>query len=208
MSNDITIIDYGIGNLASIKNMIKKIGGTSIITSDKSEIARASKIILPGVGAFGRGMKNLKSKGLIEILNEKVMVQKTPILGICLGMQLMTGHSEEGDVKGLGWINAKTTKFSKSMLPKHLKIPHMGWADVEIKSNPQLFDGAKTDIRYYFVHSYHVLCKKDTNVMAVSTHGFEFCCAIVQDNILGVQFHPEKSHKYGMQLLTNFMNNY
>ena len=188
--------------------MIKKIGVTSTITSDAGEIANATKLILPGVGAFGRGMKNLKSQGLIEVLNEKVMVQKTPILGICLGMQLMTNHSEEGDTNGLGWVNSKTTKFNKSMLPNHLKVPHMGWTDVEVKSNHQLFAGAKTDLRYYFVHSYHVVCDNETNIMATSRYGFEFCCAIVQDNILGVQFHPEKSHQYGMQLLTNFKNNY
>jgi imidazole glycerol-phosphate synthase subunit HisH len=208
MDNNITIIDYGLGNLASIKNMIKKIGGTSSVTADKDEILAAKKLILPGVGSFEQGMKNLIARGLTDVLSTKVVNQKTPILGICLGMQLMTNRSEEGNVNGLGWINADTVKFNQSKLPSSLKIPHMGWTDVNIKSNDDLFVGEKSDLRYYFVHSYHVVCKHEKNIMATSDYGYQFTCGIVNDNVIGVQFHPEKSHKYGIQLLTNFLKSY
>ncbi len=201
----ITIVDYGLGNLASIKNMIKKVGGEATISSNLEEIGNASKLILPGVGAFNKGMENISNMGLQSILNKKVLEDRVPILGICLGMQLLTNYSEEGDVKGLGWIDAKTARFRLSS--KILKVPHMGWADISInqKQHP-IFSGLEDTIRYYFVHSYYVRCKSEKNVLCTAKHEIDFACGIVKDNIIGFQFHPEKSHKFGMTLLKNYID--
>ena len=200
----IVIVDYKMGNLGSVSNIIKKIGHTSIISSDIATIANASKIILPGVGSFEKAMNNLNELGLIDILNEKVVQQQTPTLGICLGMQLMTNFSEEGNVKGLGWVNAKTVKFELSNFPE-LKIPHMGWNEVNFPQDHFLCENYHEKPRFYFVHSYHVECEKEENKLMTTKHGIEFTSAIVKGNITGVQFHPEKSHKFGMTLFKNFI---
>lgn len=199
-----TIIDYGMGNLGSIANMIKKIGYKSQITSNLDEIKNADKLILPGVGAFDNGMKNLHELGLIEVLNQKVLVDKTPILGICLGMQLMTETSEEGKLQGLGWIDAHTKKF----VSEALKIPHMGWNIITHKKESKLFDELDSEKRYYFVHSYYVDCNDQKDILAVTPYGKKFVSAFEKGNILGVQFHPEKSHQFGMNLLKNFVEKY
>lgn len=201
----IVIIDYGLGNLASIANMLKKIGAPAEISNDVSKISQADKLILPGVGHFAKGMENLQQSGLIDTVNREVLEHKKPVLGICLGMQLMTNHSEEGDCKGLGWIDAETTRFR---MPENssLKIPHMGWSDVHFVQQQPLLNGISPEPRYYFVHSYHVTCKDPANVLGTCDYGYTFDCAIVKDNIMGVQFHPEKSHRYGMELLNNFAN--
>jgi len=203
----ITIIDYKTGNLGSIRNMLKKIGEESIITSQKDEIARATKLILPGVGAFDTGMKNLKDLDLIDILNEKVLNNKTPVLGICLGMQLMSGTSEEGILPGLGWISAETTRF-KFIDTKEYKIPHMGWNFICQKKESKLFTGMFPDARFYFVHSYYLNSAETSDTLTSTTYESEFTSAIEKENILGVQFHPEKSHKFGMKLLRNFIDFY
>ena len=200
----IVIVDYKMGNLGSVSNIIKKIGHTSIISSDIATIANASKIILPGVGSFEKAMNNLNELGLIDILNEKVVQQQTPTLGICLGMQLMTNFSEEGNVKGLGWVNAKTVKFELSNFPE-LKIPHMGWNEVNFPQNHFLCENYHEKPRFYFVHSYHVECENEENKLMTTKHGIEFTSAIFKGNITGVQFHPEKSHKFGMTLFKNFI---
>lgn len=200
----ITIIDYGLGNLASIKNMLKKIGTSSVIASSAEQIANADKLILPGVGHFAKGMENLERSGLIPVLNEQVLNKKIPILGICLGMQLLTSHSEEGDVEGLKWIDARTEKFKLNS--NSLKIPHMGWTHVNFKSNEPIAENLYEASRFYFVHSYKVRCIKQEYVLATSTYESDFHSAIINGNIMGVQFHPEKSHKFGMQLLKNFIN--
>lgn len=204
----ITILDYGLGNIASIANMIKKVGGKSIITSDINEIAKAEKLILPGVGAFKEGFKNLNEGGYINILNKKVLEDKIPILGICLGMQLLTRKSEEGNSKGLAWIEADTVKFDISKLSARHKIPHMGWSDINIKKNKKLLGSSAQKSRYYFVHSYHVACDNISDIMCTANYGYEFVCGVQKGNILGVQFHPEKSHKFGMNLIRNFINNF
>lgn len=200
----IAIVDYKMGNLGSISNIIKKIGHQSIITSDPNVIANASKIILPGVGHFEKAMQNLSDLKLIDILTKKALDEKIPILGICLGMQLLTSHSEEGNTIGLNWIEAKTKKFELSQF-HDLKIPHMGWNLISIPKEYSICENLTNDSRFYFVHSYHVVCDHDENVLMTTKYGNEFTSAIIKDNIIGVQFHPEKSHKFGMQLFKNFI---
>jgi glutamine amidotransferase len=199
----IVIVDYGIGNLASVLNMFKKIGATNVcISKDYAIIEKATKLILPGVGAFDAGMDNLEKSGLIPLLNKKVMEDKISLLGICLGMQLLTKKSEEGVKPGLGWIDAETLKFNLDPSLK-LKVPHMGWNYIKIqKENPLIEMESKS--RFYFVHSYYVKCKDESQSIATSDFGIDFTCMINKDNIYGDQFHPEKSLKFGMQVLENF----
>ena len=197
----INIVDYGIGNLKSILNILNHIGVESRISNSVQDIKNADKLILPGVGHFKTGMENLAKTELIDVLNEEVLIKKKNILGICLGMQLMTKHSEEGDCDGLGWIDATTRKFQ---LSEHLKIPHMGWNNVNYKKDTALNKNISAEPRHYFVHSYFVDCKHQEDVLATTLYGTEFVAAFQHENIYGVQFHPEKSHKYGMELLRNF----
>ncbi len=201
----ITIIDYNMGNIASIQNMLERVDCETIVTSDPLVIRNAEKIILPGVGSFDYGMRNLAELGLIEVLSEKVFEQHTPLLGICLGMQLLTEDSEEGNLKGLGFIKAHTKKFNPDVCGQMQKIPHMGWDYVCPKDNIPLFKTPVENIRFYFVHSYYVECEDERNVIATTEYGNVFASAIGKDNIYGVQFHPEKSHKYGMNLFKNFV---
>ncbi len=201
----IGVIDYGMGNLGSIMNMLKKVGAEAILTSNPADVEKAEKLILPGVGAFDSGMKNLGDSGLITVLNHKVIEQKTPVLGVCLGMQLLTKRSEEGRLAGLGWIDAETVKFKfDSVQSLKNKIPHMGWNTVEIFQKSQLFDDMYPEPRFYFLHSYYVRCHDAGNVLTRTIHGYSFVSSIIKGNIAGVQFHPEKSHKFGMKLLSNF----
>lgn len=204
----ITIIDYGTGNLSSIKNMFKRIGIEAVITNNIEEIEHAEKLILPGVGHFDYGMKNLHNSGLVNILNQKILINKTPILGICLGVQLLTESSEEGIEKGLGWINGKTIAFNKEKLSIHQKIPHMGWSEVNNYHQSKLFTDMQDEPRFYFVHSYHLQLQNKNDCLASANYGYDFEVGVEHENILGVQFHPEKSHKYGMKLLENFVKYY
>ena len=205
----IAIIDYGVGNLGSIRNMLKKAGAPSLITSDAEEIRRADKLILPGVGAFDYGMQQLNDSGLIPILNQRVLQDKVPILGICLGVQLFTRGSEEGKLPGLGWVDADTKRFDfEKMDRKDLKIPHMGWTDVYFTKDIPLFKEMYEAPRFYFVHTYHLLCDKQEEVLVKANYGYEFAAGIKKENIIGLQFHPEKSHKYGTLVFKNFHENY
>ncbi len=197
------IIDYGMGNLGSIKNMLKRLQVESSISSELKDIENADKLILPGVGAFDNGMKNLSEKGMLPILHDSVLKKKKPLLGICLGMQLLTKKSAEGALPGLGWIDAETVRFQFEK-DLNLKIPHMGWNDSKRKMPSLLTEDIGEDPRYYFVHSYHVVCRHQENEILTTFYGFEFAAAIQKDNIFGVQFHPEKSHKFGMKILDNF----
>ena len=203
----ITIIDYKTGNLGSIRNILKRIGEDSVITSDKGEIAEATKLILPGVGAFDTGMRNLLELDLVDILNKKVVEEKTPVLGICLGMQLLSSGSEEGSLNGLGWINASTVRFEFEDSQEY-KIPHMGWNFITQHKTSRLLDNMYSDPRFYFVHSYFFKANNPEDILTSTTYEIEFTSAVERGNILGVQFHPEKSHKFGMKLLENFVDLY
>ena len=193
------------GNLGSIKNMFKYIGVESKIESDLDKIKNASKILLPGVGSFDTAMKKINESGLKEVLNEKALKEQVPVLGICLGMQLLTNSSEEGILDGLGWVDAKTMSF-KSVIDKKYRIPHMGWNIVSESNESKLTDGFKDfdETRFYFVHSYFVKVGNEKNSILKTDYGLKFDSAIQKDNIFGAQFHPEKSHKFGMKLFENF----
>lgn len=199
----IAIIDFGMGNLGSIQNMLARMNYEAEITSDLDRICAADKLILPGVGSFDKAMNNLKNLGFIPTLNELVLKKKIPILGICLGMQLLSMRSEEGVLQGLGWIDAETIRFQFDELV-NLRIPHMGWNKVRIEQDSQLFQDMYEDARFYFVHSYHVQLTDRSNILATTEYGISFPSAVKKANIYGVQFHPEKSHKFGMNLLKNY----
>jgi glutamine amidotransferase len=203
----ITIIDYKTGNLGSIQNILKRIGEDSVITSERDVIAKASKIILPGVGAFDTGMRNLIDLNLKDILNEKVIAEKTPILGICLGMQLLSKGSQEGLLQGLGWIDAETVRFNFSDTLEY-KIPHMGWNFIHQTKESRLFTDMYPDPRFYFVHSYFLKAHDNSDILSSTIYDIEFSSSVEKENIIGVQFHPEKSHKFGMRLLKNFVDLY
>lgn len=200
----ITVVDYGIGNLGAIVNMLEYLGFDAVISADPLAISKASKLILPGVGAFDRAMQNLRGLDLVAPLEDAVFGRTVPVMGVCLGMQLLGRGSQEGNgEKGLGWIEADTLRFDWAV-EQGLKIPHVGWNSVSPAPDSVLFASAAPVPRFYFVHSYHMHCDDDRNVAATCTYGRDFCCAVSKDNILGVQFHPEKSHKHGMALLKNF----
>jgi imidazole glycerol-phosphate synthase subunit HisH len=199
----LAIINYGLGNLTSIRNMCMRIGVEAEITHDERVIESAARLILPGVGHFKRGMENLHQSGLKRLLDRLVLEERRPILGICLGAQLMTGHSEEGDTDGLGWVDADTIRFRDAGL-NGLKVPHMGWREIAITAEGPLWADLPEDPRFYFVHSYHFQFRQPAEVTATALYGYEFACAFRKDNIFGTQFHPEKSHKFGMKVLENF----
>ncbi len=204
----VTIVDYGVGNLASIQNMLKKIGAESTVTSLGQDIEKATKLILPGVGSFDTCSGKLRDSGLLSVLEELVLKQKVPVLGICVGMQLMFRSSEEGKLPGLSWINGKIVRFNSSLLQSDLKIPHMGWTDVVPAKTSRLFDGMYPEPRFYFVHSFHPEPEEMQDAILHAHYGYDFVAGVERGNIAGVQFHPEKSHKFGMKLLENFVNNY
>ena len=201
-SESVLIVDYGVGNLGSIANMLKKAGVSSRISSDPTAIRQAGRLILAGVGAFDHGMRNLAERELIPALNERAAAG-TPILGLCLGMQLMGRTSEEGTLAGLGWINARSKRF-RPVPGTDLKVPHMGWNTVRSLQSHWLLENLGEGSRFYFVHSYYVECADPGVELGRTTHGAEFCSAVAAGNLMGVQFHPEKSHKFGLALLRNF----
>lgn len=201
----IAIVDYSMGNVGSIQRMLKKVGADSVLTADPDELRAADKLILPGVGAFDAGMNRLRDTGLADLLNELVLEHRKPVLGICLGMQLLLESSEEGTSSGLGWVPGHVRRFDWPHEQKALKVPHMGWNLVRPSNGSPLFQDLDEQSRFYFVHSFFASPEDATSQAASSNYGFDFCCAVQKDNVYGVQFHPEKSHRYGLQLLQNFV---
>lgn len=200
----VVVIDYDMGNVGSVLNILKKIGAKTLSTSCPDDLLQATRIVLPGVGSFDDGMNKLKRSGYLSLLHHCVMEKKVPILGICLGMQLFTKSSAEGQESGLGWFDAQAVRFAFED-PSH-KVPHMGWNNVEIsKESPFLFSH-DDETRFYFVHSYHVQCNDPKDILASTTYGFKFTSAICRGNVLGTQFHPEKSHKFGVNFFKAFLN--
>lgn len=204
MTPKIAIVDYGMGNLNSVKRKLERLKVNCIITSKSHEIRTCDKIILPGVGHFQKAMENLQQLDLIPLLNEQVILQKKPILGICLGMQLMAKYSEEGNCKGLAWFDAEVVRFKIQDKFKY-KVPHMGWNSVRKTRDSKLMLEIPDDEEFYFVHSYYVQAKNSVDVINYTEYEFQFCSAMERENIFGVQYHPEKSHDAGELLLANFV---
>lgn len=200
----ISIIDYGMGNLGSVKRKLDRIGAASVITSDPDQITQSERLILPGVGHFSNAVHELKSRGLWDILDKEVLVNKKPILGICLGMQLMARHSEEGDAEGFGWLDAEVVRFRITDTLTY-KIPHSGWNQVIVKKPSPLFVEITPEQEFYFVHAYHLICRDSSAILGETSYEYPFVSAVQKDNLFGVQFHPEKSHDAGELLLKNFV---
>ena len=204
MKNKIIIVDYGMGNLRSVQKKFDHIGAEAAISSDPKEIRHASKLILPGVGHFANGVNKLIELGIWDTLNKAVLIDQKQILGICLGMQLMAGYSEEGSAKGLGWFDAEVIRFRIENKIKY-KVPHMAWNSATIRKESLLFENIPNNTMFYFVHSYHMRCNEEKDVLCTTEYEYEFASAIQKGNIYGTQFHPEKSHDWGEQLLANFV---
>ncbi len=200
----IAIIDYGMGNLRSVQKKFQKVGANVIISSDSTVIAKAEKLVLPGVGHFANGVKRLKESGIWDLLNEMVIIKKIPILGICLGMQLMAKHSEEGNVKGLGWFDAEVVRFNIKDTLRY-KIPHMGWNTAEKNKESLLLKDLPNEAMFYYVHSYFIKCNNHVDILTTTEYESTFTSSIEKINIFGTQFHPEKSHNCGEIILKNFI---
>jgi glutamine amidotransferase len=200
----ITIIDYGVGNINAFVNVYKRVNVPTKIAKTANDLEDVQKIILPGVGHFDHAMSELIKSGMREKLDELVVVKKTPVIGICVGMQMMGHSSDEGKLDGLGWIDASVKKFDETKIKQVTRLPHMGWNDVNpVISNP-LFEGLEKDALFYFLHSYYFECNNTNDILATSDYGGQFACAAHHENVYGIQFHPEKSHHYGETLLHNF----
>jgi len=204
MQNKIVIVDYGMGNLRSVEKKMKRVGAEVIISNKPEAILNSQKIILPGVGHFANGVIKLKQLGFWEVLQHEVLNNKKPILGICLGMQLMTKQSEEGNVQGFGWIDAEVVRFKVSDKLKY-KIPHIGWNDLKPDKKNSILNNVDFNQKYYFVHSYHAICYNKQDILTTTQYDYDFVSAFCKDNIFGFQFHPEKSHEQGEQILKNFI---
>lgn len=202
--SEITIVDYGAGNPRSIANMLRQLGHFAAITSDPRALADASHLILPGVGKFDYAMARLNETGLGEALDARVRAG-VPLLGICLGAQLLTRRSDEGELAGFGWIAGETVAFDRSRLAADLKVPHIGWSDTTFRPGARL---EAAGARFYYVHSFHMVCDRPQDVLCVANHGYEFVSGIERDNVVGVQFHPEKSHRFGLALIGGFVSRY
>jgi glutamine amidotransferase len=200
----ITIIDYGLGNVLAFANVYKRLGIPVGVAKSASDLHDATKLILPGVGAFDHAMGLLERSGMRETLDEMVLARSVPVLGVCVGMQILGASSEEGKVSGLGWIDGDVRKFDIAKLQHRTCLPHMGWNDVAPIGSSALFAGLENDARFYFLHSYYFHCARSENVLAHTVYGTTFSCAVRSNQIFGVQFHPEKSHHYGTRLLKNF----
>lgn len=201
----IAIIDYGLGNIRAFFTVFEHLKVNVKIASSPADLTDATKLILPGVGAFDYAMQQFNQSGMRELVEEKVLVQKMPVLGICVGMQMLAGSSDEGVLPGLGWINARVRKFDPAVSPE-IQLPHMGWNTIVPVKDTPLLNGIAPESRYYFLHSFYFENHTDTDCIATTQYGIPFCSAVQHENIFGVQFHPEKSHSNGVQLLRNFAN--
>jgi glutamine amidotransferase len=202
----ITIIDYGVGNIFAFQNVYKRLNIPTNIAKTKEELINAEKLILPGVGSFDYAMTQLNASGMREKLDELVIIDKVPVLGICVGMQIMGNSSDEGSLDGLKWIDSEILKFDEQLIHQRTKLPHMGWNDVTPVNNHPLFIGLEKSAIFYFLHTFYFKCKNEKESIAISNYGISFSSAVNRDNIYGIQFHPEKSHQYGEKLLNNFAN--
>lgn len=200
----ITIIDYGLGNVLAFVNVYNRLNIPVAVAKSTNDLVKASKLILPGVGSFDHAMQQLDQSGMRLPVEQLVLRQGMPVLGICVGMQMLANASDEGELPGLGWVEGKVRKFDVSAMPRGTNLPHMGWNDVRPVVEGGLFKGMEQDARFYFLHSYYYECLQAQNILAVTDYGGQFSCAVRRDNVYGVQFHPEKSHHFGSQLLKNF----
>ena len=200
----IRIIDYGLGNVLAFLNVYKRLNIPAGIARNEADLRDAERVILPGVGSFDHAMILLQQSGMRETLDEIVLSRQCPVLGVCVGMQILGSKSEEGKLPGLSWISGAVCKLKSTDGPTPLRLPHMGWNDVEPIVSSPLFSGLENDARFYFLHSYHFVCNNKEAVLAEADYGRRFACAIHSHQIFGVQFHPEKSHQYGTRLLKNF----
>ncbi len=200
----IAIINYGSGNLGAIANIYKQLKIPHVITGDLAELAAAERYILPGVGAFDATMSYLNKSGMVDMLNEQILVKKKKVMGICVGMQILADSSDEGELSGLGWIPGRVRQIDAATLPSNPKLPHMGWNSVKPRDGAQLFDGIDGERGFYFLHSYYFDAAAADNVAATVEYGKELPCAVARDNVFGMQFHPEKSHANGVRIFKNF----
>ena len=200
----VAVVDYGMGNLHSVKKKLDRIGVHPQVTSEPDDLLKADKLILPGVGHFGKAMEHLGQMGLVPVLHEAVVGQGTPILGICLGMQLFARGSEEGGAEGLGWIDADVVRFNIEDT-RRFKVPHMGWNGIRLARSSPLLDGVTERTEFYFVHAYHLVCRDSGDVLCDTDYGYPFTSVVQRENVYGVQFHPEKSHEAGEALLRTFL---
>jgi len=199
-----TVVDYGLGNITAFTNVYRRLGVPVTVAKNVVDLREASRLILPGVGAFDQAMKLLNQSGMREELERMVLLRKIPVLGVCVGMQMLADKSEEGVMPGLSWVPGKVKAFRGCLQAEQLPSPHMGWNDVSPVSNSKLFADLAMGSRFYFLHSYYFECETATHKSAVTSYGADFCCAVSYENIHGVQFHPEKSHNFGKLLLKNF----
>lgn len=202
----IAIVDYGSGNIKAFANIYRRLGIPFLVAEKALDLRGATKVILPGVGAFDHAMRRLEVSGMREALKEIVLARRLPILGVCVGMQVLANSSEEGHLPGLGWVDGAVKRFDSTTLMHATHLPHMGWNDVRPVRESGLFRDLSTDYRFYFLHSYYFQCNRTEDVLAVTDYGGPFSSAVNSGNIFGVQFHPEKSHEWGIQLLQNFAN--
>jgi len=200
----ITLIDYGVGNIFAFQNVYKRLDIPTKIAKSSQDLMDAQKLILPGVGSFDYAMNRLNDSGMREKLDELVLEKKIPVIGICVGMQMMGNRSEEGKEEGLKWIDGDILKFDEKLIQHRTKLPHMGWNDVVPVNNHFLFNGLERNAIFYFLHSFYFKCKNPSDTIATSEYGIQFSSAVNRDHIFGIQFHPEKSHHYGERLLHNF----
>lgn len=200
----IVIVDYGLGNILAFANVFKRLNIPVAVAKTPGDLTDATKLILPGVGAFDHAMKLLQDAGMREPLDRLVLGQKVPVLGICVGMQILAQGSDEGNLPGLGWIPGRVRAFRTAPGAAEMPLPHMGWNDVQPAASHSLFEGMEDDARFYFLHSFYFECAQSQHAIASASYGLNFSCAVQSDNVYGVQFHPEKSHHFGVNLLKNF----